>query len=143
MKGLRETGAEDLHILVCAAEVKQPTVERGPFGTVYLVPRPRLSGSDSLFLWRRRLLLDVPRSIQPDIVHARGIEAEYGLTAVTGSYPNVVCLQGIIARVHRIVPQPASSPAHACRWVERYVASRARDAIYRCTLQTEHICDRI
>ncbi|MGD1017996.1 MAG: glycosyltransferase family 4 protein [Verrucomicrobiia bacterium] len=129
LRGFREIGLTDVHIVVVTSEVRQPTVDKGPFGVLHRLPRPPLSGSASLFLWRRRLILAELKKIQPDIVHGQGTELEYGLTAVTAPYPNVITFHGVMHRVHMIEPPPLFSLSHAARLIEKVVARKARYVI--------------
>src|ERR1700722_8371054 len=87
-RGFTELGVRDTHYLVVTPEVDQVTVDEGPFGTLHRIPSPRGSGSTSLFLWRRHLILKELARIQPDIVHGQGTEAEYALTGVPFPYPH-------------------------------------------------------
>ncbi len=107
LRGFREIGVKDLHILISTSEVRAPVVEEGPEGIVHHPPRPPASGSATFFLWRRHLILDELRRIQFDILHGQGPELECGLTAVTSPYPNVVTFHGIMYRVQEVVPAHA------------------------------------
>lgn len=129
LRGLREIGAADVHIVVVTDEVQKTTVEQGPFGSVHRLPCPVLSGSGSLFLWRRHLILRQLRRIQPSIVHGQGTEREYAFTAVTSSYPNVITVHGIMHRVHRVIRPPLLSLSHVPRWIEKLVVRKARHVI--------------
>ncbi len=129
LRGLREINAGEIHVLVVTPEVDRPIVEPGPLGILHRLPCPRGSGSPSLFLWRRALLLRELRKIDPDIVHGQGSEGEYAFTAVTSPYPNVITFHGIMHRVHEINPPPLFSLSHVPRWVEKIVARKARHVI--------------
>jgi glycosyltransferase involved in cell wall biosynthesis len=129
LRGLREIGVSDIHIIGTTGEVNTPTVEEGPFGTVHRLPSPLFSGSASFYTWRRHLILKELRGIKPDVVHAQGTEQEYALTAVTSPYPNVITIHGIMHRVHRVTRPPLLSLSHVPRWMEKIVAHRAGDVI--------------
>jgi len=129
LRGLKEIGQREVHIVVTTSEVNSPKVEDGPFGIVHRVPCPPASGSASFFLWRRHLLLKELARIQPDIVHGQGTEAEYALTAVTSPYPHVITFHGIMERVHQVTPPPLFSLNHVPRWTERFVVSRVQNVI--------------
>ena len=96
LRGFRELGVKDVHLVVLRREITRPITEPGPLGTVHLLPCPRFSGSASFHLWRRHLIHTALAKIRPDIVHAHGTEAEYGFSAVTSPYPHVVTLHGVI-----------------------------------------------
>lgn len=53
----------------------------------------------SLFVLNRFLLVKEVKKIKPDVVHAHGTEAAYGLAAVTCGYPSIVSVQGIIGEL--------------------------------------------
>jgi glycosyltransferase involved in cell wall biosynthesis len=129
LRGLREIGQRNVHILVTTNEVKTVQVEEGPLGTVYRLPCPPGSGSASFFLWRRHLLLKELARIQPDIFHGQGTEAEYALTAVTSPFPHVITFHGIMDRVHRVTPPPLFSLSHVPRWTEKFVVRRVQNVI--------------
>ena len=129
LRGLLEIGQRDVHIVVSTSEVDAAQVEDGPLGTVHRVPCPPGSGSPTLFLWRRHLLLKELARIQPDIVHGQGTEAEYALTAVTSPFPHVITFHGIMDRVHRVTPPPLFSLNHIPRWTEKFVVGRAQNVI--------------
>ena len=129
LRGFREIGLTDIHVVVVTPEVRQPTVDKGPFGVLHRLPRPPLSGSASFFLWRRHLILAELKKIQPDIVHGQGTELEYGFTAVTAPYPNVITFHGIMHRVHKVVRPPLLSLSHVARWIEKLVVQKATDVI--------------
>jgi glycosyltransferase involved in cell wall biosynthesis len=129
LRGLREVGGHDVHIVVTTSEVSKAIVEDGPFGVVHRLPRPRGSGSASFHLWRRRLILRQLRAIGPDIVHGQGTEAEYGFSAVTSPYRNVITFHGIMHRVHEAVPPPLFSLSHVPRLLEKIVVRKARHVI--------------
>src|ERR1035438_10923773 len=129
LRGLRELGQAEVHILVTTREVSTVQVEEGPFGTVHRLSCPPVSGSPTFFLWRRHLILKELARIQPDIVHGQGTEAEYALTAVTSPYPHVITFHGIMHRVHQITPLPLFSLSHVPRWMEKIVVHKARDVI--------------
>ena len=116
-------------ILVCTPEVRQPTMDEGPFDRLHRLPSPRFSGSTSFFFWRRHLLLKELATIKPDIVHGQGTEGEYALTAVTSPYPDVITFHGIMERVHEVSPPPFFSLSHVPRWSEKIVAGKARHVI--------------
>src|SRR5882724_651766 len=126
LRGLRELGQRDVHILVSTSEVNAVKVDDGPFGTVYRVPCPPASGSPTFFLWRRHLLLKELARIKPDVVHGQGTEQEYAITAVTSPYPHVITFHGIMARVHQVTPPPLLSLNHVPRWIEKLVVRKAR-----------------
>lgn len=44
--------------------------------------------------------------IQPDIVHAHGVENEYALAAIRGNYPYLISIQGIVAEFNKTDPSP-------------------------------------
>lgn len=129
LRGLREIGQRDVHILVSTSEVDTAKVEEGPLGIVHRVPCPPGSGSPTLFLWRRHLLLKELARIQPDIVHGQGTEAECALTAVTSPFPHVITFHGIMDRVHKITPPPLLSLNHVPRWTEKFVVGRVQNVI--------------
>ncbi len=136
LRGLREIGVQDVHIVV-STDVSAPAVEQGPFGVVHRLPCPRFSGSASFFTWRRRLILRELAGILPDIVHGQGTEAEYGFTAVTSPYPNVITIHGILQRVHHVTPPPLLSLDHVPRWIEKFVVRKATDVIC-LSVEAEH-----
>jgi glycosyltransferase involved in cell wall biosynthesis len=129
LRGLRQIGVSDIHIIGTTDEVNTPTVEEGPFGMVHRLPSPLFSGSASFYTWRRHLILKELRGIKPDVVHAQGTEQEYAFTAVTSPYPNVITVHGIMHRVHRVTPPPLLSLSHVPRWIEKLVARQAREVI--------------
>jgi glycosyltransferase involved in cell wall biosynthesis len=98
-------------------------------GTVHFVPCPPLSGAVTGYRWRRRLLWRELAVIQPAVVHGQGTELEYGLTAVTGEYPHVLTIHGMLHKVHRVTKPPVLSLQHVPRWVEKQVVRRARHVI--------------
>ena len=128
-RGFAELGVRDIHYLVVTPEVDRLTVDEGPFGKLHRIPQPRGSGSATFFLWRRNLILKELAWIQPDIVHGQGTEQEYGFTAVTSPYPNVITVHGIMHRVHRVTPPPLFSLDHVPRWMEKIVVRRAGNVI--------------
>ncbi|MCG3147270.1 MAG: D-inositol-3-phosphate glycosyltransferase [Verrucomicrobiae bacterium] len=129
MRGFRELGVADIHIVIVSRDVQKVMVEEGPLGTVYRVPSPPLSGSPSFFLWRRQLILRELAKIKPDIVNGQGCEEEYGFTTVTAPFPNVVTFHGVMHRIHKVNPPPFFSLNHVPRWMESVVARRARHVI--------------
>lgn len=129
LRGFRELGVKDIHILVDTTEVKRPTVDEGPLGILHRLPCPRFSGSACFHLWRRHALLRELARLQPDILHGQGTEAEYAFTAVTSRFPNVITIHGIMHRVHQIVPPRMLTTQHVARWLENLVVRKARHAI--------------
>jgi len=129
LRGLRELGQGEIHILVTTREVSTVQVEDGPFGTVHRLPCPPISGSPTFFLWRRHLILKELARIRPDLVHGQGTEAEYALTAVTSPYPHVITFHGIMDRVHQVTPPPLLSLSHVPRWSEKLVVRKVQNVI--------------
>ncbi len=129
LRGFRELGSAEIHVVVVTSEVRKTVAGEGPLGVVHRLPRPKGSGSSSFFLWRRRLILQELKRIKPDIVHGQGTEQEYGITAVTAPYPHVVTFHGIMHRVQAVVPPPLFSLNHVSRWAEKLVLRWARDFI--------------
>jgi glycosyltransferase involved in cell wall biosynthesis len=129
LRGLREIGARDVHIVIVTPEVKRVTVEEGPLGTVHRIPRVPLAGAASFFLGQRRAMWKELSEIQPEIAHGQGTEGSYAFTAVTSPYPNVATIHGIMHRIHRASPLPFFSLTHVPRWMEKIVVSRARDVV--------------
>jgi glycosyltransferase involved in cell wall biosynthesis len=129
LRGFREIGLTDVHIIVITSEVRQPTVEEGPWGMLHRLPRQPLSGSTSFFLWRRHTILAELKKIQPDIVHGQGTENASAFTAVTSPYPNVITFHGIMHRVQKVVRPPLFSLSHVMRWTEKLVVKKATDVI--------------
>lgn len=128
-RGFAELGIQDIHYLVVTPEVDQLTVDEGPFGMLYRIPRPRGSGSATFFLWRRHLILKELAKIRPDVVHGQGTEQEYGFTAATSPYRNVLTMHGILDRVLRVTPPPLFSLSHVPRWLEKYVVRKVQNVI--------------
>jgi glycosyltransferase involved in cell wall biosynthesis len=62
---------------------------------------PRMLPLDvlSFFFINRLLLIRELKRIKPDLVHAHGTEASYGLAAVSSSFPAVISIQGIISEL--------------------------------------------
>jgi glycosyltransferase involved in cell wall biosynthesis len=129
LRGFREIGLSDVHMVVVTSEVRQPTVDEGPLGVLHRLPCPPLSGSASFFLWRRHLILAELKKIQPDIVHGQGTESAPAFTAVTSPYPNVITIHGIMHRVQKVVRPPLLSLSHVPRWIEKLVVQKATDVI--------------
>jgi len=142
LRGFRELGVADIHILVTTKEVPKPTVEQGPFGTVHRLPQPPFSGAGSFQLWRRRLILQQLRQIRPDIVHGHGTEAEYAFTAISAPYPNVITLHGLMHRVQQAAPPPLLSLNHVARWIEKRVVRQATDVICLTREVEEFLAER-
>jgi glycosyltransferase involved in cell wall biosynthesis len=129
LRGFREIGLTDIHIVVVTSEVRRPTVDEGPLGVLHRLPCQPLSGSASFFLWRRHSILAELKKIQPDIVHGQGTENASAFTAVTSPYPNVITFHGIMHRVHIVMPPPLFSLSHVTRLIEKVVARKARYVI--------------
>lgn len=129
VRGFKEVGGHEVHIVVTTKEVQRTTVEEGPFGIVHRLPQPWFSGSACFHYWRRALILRELAKIKPDLVHGQGTEAEYAFTAVTSPYPHVITFHGIMHRVHEVVPPPFLSSQHVARWLEKLVVQRAQDVI--------------
>jgi len=128
-RGLQELGGCDVHIVKVTTEVLQSETRKTRLGTVHRLPCPKGSGSISLFLWRRHLILRELQKIQPDVVHGQGTEREHAFTAVTSPFPHVITIHGVMARIHELFPPPWLSTQHVARWMERYTIQRARDVI--------------
>lgn len=129
LRGFRELGVPDIHIVVVTPEVSSPVVDEGPFGVVHRLPCPRFSGSACFYLWRRAMILAELAKIKPDVVHGQGTELQYGFTAVTSGYRNCVTIHGILHRVHKVSPPGMLSTAFVPRWLEKVVARKATDVI--------------
>lgn len=83
------------------------------------------------------------QKIRPSLVHAFGIEAGYGYSAVTSGYPAVVMIQGIISQIAR-----ASGGLRAIlknpRWLapillERYTVSRGQTFIVETQFAADYV----
>lgn len=129
LRGLREIGQRDVHLVILTSEVKAPAVEDGPLGTVHRLPKPPLFGCASFFMGHRHLILRELAGICPDVVHGQGTEQAYAFTAVTSPYPNVITIHGIMNRIHKAVPPRVFSLDHILRWMEKQVVRRARDVV--------------
>jgi len=86
----------DLHVVRCVTRVSQPIVESRDGLTIHWLPRPRFG---RLTFHRRdvALLHRCLEEISPDVVHAHGTGL-YAGAAVTGRWPAVITVHGIIRR---------------------------------------------
>lgn len=56
------------------------------------------------FFFRQKRLLRMVHQIAPDIVHAHGTEAAYGIAGLNSGYPCVISIQGIISEIEKYEP---------------------------------------
>jgi glycosyltransferase involved in cell wall biosynthesis len=96
---------------------------------LYRLRAPRFSGMPVAFFPRVLRIHSLLRALKPDIVHGQGTEREYAAAAVLSGFSNVITVHGILREVHRVTRPPLFSPAHAGRWVESLVFTRARNMI--------------
>ncbi len=129
LRGFRELGVTDLHLVVVTPEVKRPVTDDGPWCAVHRLPCPKFSGASSFYWWRRQMIFGQLRRLRPAIVHGQGTEREYALTASTCPYPGVITLHGLMHDVFRIVPPPLFSLSQVQRLAEKVVLRTARHVI--------------
>jgi len=118
----------EVHIITLRAGISQPqTLEREGVH-VHLLPQPRFSR----LTWHRAGTHALRRhalALAPDIVHAHGSDV-YAAAAVSGPWPHVVTIHGVMAREAPTVWGLRRRLAREVdRWFERYVLARARNII--------------
>lgn len=96
---------------------------------VHFLRVSRMSGMQFGYLPRAPVIHRYLEELQPDLVHGRGTEGQWGLTTVTSRFPNVLTIAGLLREVHKVVPPPLSSPLHVARWAESWTLRKARHLI--------------
>lgn len=96
---------------------------------VHVIGVPKFSGMVAGFLPRVRLIRRHLEGVKPDIVHGQGTEREWGISAVTSPFPNVLTVHGILHAVHKVNKPFWISYQHIGRWVEGMAFRKAQHVI--------------
>ncbi len=118
----------DVHVVTLKPSGEQVSPPQGVRVQVHTLPLPRFSR----LMWHTRSmarLREMVATLQPDVVHAHGSDMYTG-AAVTGPFPHVVTVHGVMAREANTVWGVRRRLAREVdRWFERWVLSRAREVI--------------
>jgi glycosyltransferase involved in cell wall biosynthesis len=103
---------------------------------------PRLPRAAMAYQVDRMRMAGCLRRIQPALVHGFGTEASFGYTAVSGRFPSVLMIQGIISRIARarggaaLLRQPGVCVSLL---VERVTVRRARHVVCETAFAAEFV----
>jgi glycosyltransferase involved in cell wall biosynthesis len=130
--GLAESGEVDLHIIAVSHNLLGDQTIRRNGITYHLLEaelpswiRQCLGLPDESSLWLRPLwrIKKEIQQINPDIVHGHGTESYNSLLAVYSGYPNVISIQGIIAKIYEEEP---TVRYRLTRYIEAHTIRKAK-----------------
>jgi glycosyltransferase involved in cell wall biosynthesis len=130
VNGLLESEQVQVDVITTTKLISDTRVVRaGPRLNVHIIGVPHFSGMVAGFIPRTRLIHRYLEQMKPDIVHGQGTEREWGISAVTSSFPHVLTVHGILRAVHKINKPFWLSYQHVGRWVEQRAFDKARHVI--------------
>jgi len=96
---------------------------------VHFIRAPKKHKTLTFWQFNRMRILKELFQIKPDIVHAQGIETQYGYVAVTSPYPNVVTIHGLPRLRYRAFPPKLFSRGKIVQLLESYSMRRVKNII--------------
>ncbi len=130
IEGLQRNHEVDIDVVNTTRMLGDRTVHRiSDRLRVHFLRVSRLSGMQFGYVPRVPLIHRYLEELQPDLVHGRGTEGQWGLATVTTRFPNVLTIAGLLREVHKVARPPLSSPLHVARWCEAWTLRKTRHVI--------------